>query len=361
MSHSGPSAVNPIVMESPYIPSSESAHSGHSPSPEHPGERVGDSSVHQVPNSLAMQYVNHSNVPVVSTSSGYAYAEHNRMQGLTDVDVDEKPHMVYESMTEVQHMARQRMMNGGNNYRTSTHVEDGSGGAATTERNEKTKRNDTCACILINVIWNVFLLFLVSGAFGLAVFNFLERNSVTNTGTFTTDAPTTNPQTSLNESALVQLQRLNNTVTELRMQLDQIHAAHEDRYNALNASIVSAIQSARNVNATNELDLYMGCETRVSMCVLDPADVGTPPSSASCDTPTRPLTVAGMTNTDIYCSIDNNVGETNPIVASLNIFNSEVKCVCSLIALSNPTGQVACNLHVRRCPDTIQLNTPSTQ
>ena len=103
-SYSAPTAATNPMMESPYIPTSESAHSGRSSSPEHPGERVGDSNIHPTSNSLAMQYVNHANM----TTTGYAYAEHGRLHGVTDVDVDEKPHLVYESMTEVQHQARQR-------------------------------------------------------------------------------------------------------------------------------------------------------------------------------------------------------------------------------------------------------------
>ena len=44
----------------------------------------------------------------------------------------------------------------------------------------------------------------------------------------------------------------------------------------------------------------------------------------------------GVTNkADIYFSINNTVGETNPIVASLNIFGGEIKCMtCVILWLS---------------------------
>ena len=345
-------------MESPYIPSSESAHSGRSCSPEHPGERVADSSVRQIPNALAMQYVNHANVP---TSTGYAYAEHNRseLRGVTDVDVDEKTNMVYESMTEVQHLARQRMINGGNDY--TTRVEAGNGPANT--QGEKSRRDAVCGgttCLLVKIIWNMFLFVVVVGAFVLAVYNFLGRNMSSSVAPLTTDAPGTTSQMNIDNSALAQLQDLNETINQLRAQLNQIHADHDERYNSLNASIISAIQSVQNVNANNELDLYMGCREEVIQCIVDHTEARPTPSSAECTTAPKPLTVADMTNTDIYCSVDNAVGETNPIVSSLNIYNGQIRCVCNLIALANPIGDPICELHINRCPNTIRLNTSST-
>ena len=139
--------------------------------------------------------------------------------------------------------------------------------------------------------------------------------------------------------------------------LDQMHVSLGDRFSAPNVSIdtVSFMQSVQRVDlyADNKLNLYMGCVETVSECVLDHTEVTVTPSSVSCDTPMRSLTIAGFINLDIYCSIDNTAGETNPIVASLNIFGGQIKCVCSLMALNNPTGGAVCKLHVRRCPNTI--------
>ena len=142
--------------------------------------------------------------------------------------------------------------------------------------------------------------------------------------------------------------------------LDQMHVILGDRYNAPHVSIdiVSAMRSVQSVYANNELNPYMGCNETTSECTVDHTIITAMPSFVSCDTPTRPLTEPGFTNTDVYCSIDNTVGETNPIVATLDISGGQIKCVCSLVALSNPTpGTSVCKLHVRRCPDTIQLNT----
>ena len=363
MSYSGPSAVNPI-MESPYIPSSESAHSGHSgrsSSPEHPGERVADSSLqweHPTPQHssskipLAMQYVNHANMP----TTGYAYAAHGRLQGVTDVDVDEKTGTVYESMAEVQ--TQRRLMNGGMNV----HVEAGkSEDKYAGIPNRKANRSTfSSTCCILKTFFLVFLFVLSAGAFALSVYNFLQKDKV---GVVVTDAPTQSMQTGTPNEVISRAQfvELNNTVAELRTMLEQISAKHENRYENLNTRISSVEGSTLNVSGySNELNLYSGCKENTAVCIIDHNQVGTPPSSRTCETATFDLEEEGYQNVNIYCSVDNTGEETNPIVATLNIFGGKASCLCSLIAPSSPPiYSPPCHLVIQRCPTTVRLNNTS--
>ena len=214
--------------------------------------------------------------------------------------------------------------------------------------------------IMTIIMWNIILFALVVGALALSIYAILDKDQAVGdpcSCMATADTPTDHAPSSNDDITAGQVQELNNTIIQVNELLDQVYISFENRYNALNASIIPAIQSVQNVNAINELDLYMGCQETVFECILDHTEVGTMPSSVSCDTATHPLAMAGITNTDIYCSIDNTVGETNPIVATLDISRDQMKCVCSLVAVSSPTGDAVCKLHVRGCPDTIQLNT----
>ena len=358
MSYSGSnvpaSAINPMI-ESPYIPSTESTVSGRSSSPEHPGERVADSSMPQH-TSLAMQYVNHANMP----TSGYAYTEH-RLHGVTDVDVDEKPHLVYETMTDLQNARQRVVMNGGHPGLSSNYV-DGEKFAGIPNKPAKQRGARATRC-LIKVIWNVFLLIVVVGAFSLSVYNFLSNNSIST-------APSTEASTELpvpvtdsitaitGEEEGVSFAEYNRTVTELRAELERLSSQHESRYQQLNNTIFSAVESVSTVSPGNRLDLTAGCLTDiVSTCVINHNNAGTPPTSLTCETPEHPLEEDGFRNVNIYCSIDNGAGETNPITSTLNIFNGEVSCLCSLVALTAPTASPECRLTIKRCPDTISLNT----
>ena len=355
MSYSGSnvpaSAINPMI-ESPYIPSTESTVSGRSSSPEHLGERVADSSMPQHA-SLAMQYVNHANMP----TAGYAYTEH-RLHGVTDVDVDEKPHLVYETMTDLQN-ARQRMvMNGGHPGLASNHV-DGVKCAGIPNKPAKQRGARATMC-LIKFIWNIFLLIVVVGAFSLSVYNFLDNNS-------TSTAPSTEASTELpvpvtdsitveKEDMGVSFAEYNRTVTELRAELERLSSQHESRYQQLNNTIFLAVESVSTVSPGNQLDLTAGCLSDiVSTCVLNHNNAGTPPTSLTCETPEHPLEQDGFRNVKIYCSVDNSVGETNPVTSTLNIFNSEVSCLCNLVALTTPTADPVCLLTIQRCPDTVRL------
>ena len=359
MSYSGSNvpaaAINPMI-ESPYIPSTESTVSGRSSSPEHLGERVADSSMPQH-TSLAMQYVNHANMP----TAGYVYTEH-RLHGVTDVDVDEKPHLVYETMTDLQN-ARQRMvMNGGHPGLASNHV-DGVKCAGIPNKPAKQRGARATMC-LIKFIWNIFLLIVVVGAFSLSVYNFLNNNS-------TSTAPSTEASTELpvpvtdsitgeEEDMGVSFAEYNRTVTELRAELERLSSQHESRYQQLNATISSLfIGSLPPVSPGNQLDLTAGCLSEVSTCPIDHNNAGTPPTSLTCETPERTLEEDGFRNVNIYCSIDNSAGEVNPITSTLNIYNGEVSCLCNLIILTAPTASPLCRLIVQRCPETIRLNTTS--
>ena len=356
MSYNRPCATNPV--SEAHVPSSEMARVGHSysPSPEHPGERVTDSSQHHGgQTSLAMQYVNHANVP--SAQVGYVYmAEPGILRGVTDVDVDEKPHVVYETMAEV-HVAKQRMMDRDGAVKAANEkvVPDYS------STHNKSKRGYESVILLIKIIWNVLLFVLVVGAFALSVYTFLDKNVAVSNPTsspVTTDTSIPSTVTDDNGDTAAQLQKLNDTIAELRAQIDLVSATHEDRYNALNESIVSAVQSVQTVVPTDQLDLYAGCMLDSAECIIPRGDVGTEiPGRASCETSPQELVLVGYTNTDMYCSIDNSARETNPITSSLNIFGGQVSCLCSLVALAMPNADPVCKLQIRRCPNTIRLNT----
>ena len=344
MSYSGPSAVNPII-ESPYVPSSESTHSGHSSSPDHPGERIGDSS-------MPMQYVNHANM----NTTGYAYAEHSRLHGISDVDVDEKPHLVYESMAEVQHQARQRMMNGGN--LTTVNVETGDQFAGIP--NDKANRSNcnSATYTTVKVIWNIFLFIVAVGAFSLSVYNFLNDSQVTvvvneDNNNMVTEPPSQSQFTG-NGISNIQFEELNNTVSDLKAMLSQLSATHESRYSALNSTIFTAIESVQSVSASNELDLSFGCVDTSSECLL--IQDSTAPF-ISCETSEEPLEVDGFSNVNVYCSVDNTVQEANPVVASLNIYGGQISCLCNVLNYATSTRTPTCRLNIRRCPKTIRLNT----
>ena len=252
MSYSGPnvpaSAVNPMI-ESPYIPSTESTVSGRSSSPEHPGERVADSSMPQH-TSLAMQYVNHANV----SSTGYVYTEY-RLHGVTDVDVDEKPHLVYETMTDLQ-TARLRMgpgMNGGPPGFASNRVDGHGEKYAGIPNNSVKQRNTTStyAIRLIKVIWNLFLFIVVVGVFSLSVYNFLNNNS-TSTTVVTPSAEPPSTFVGIQEGTGVSSTELNNSLADLR---EELESHFERRYRELNNTIHTMLNSVSTVSPSNESSL----------------------------------------------------------------------------------------------------------
>ena len=227
-----------------------------------------------------------------------------------------------------------------------------------TPENSKPKRRNGMTVFFMSItIWNIFLFVLVAGALALSIYASLDKNQAVCSPCFNA-ATTAASMDDVRPGTAAQVQELNDTIAELKAQIDQLYTSLEDRYNALNASVVSAVQSVETVVPTNQVDLYAGCVEDTAECIIDHSDVGSQlPGRASCDTLTLMLVLEGYTNTDMFCSIDNSVGETNPITSSLNIIGGGVSCLCSLVALATPIGDPVCKLQIRRCPNTIRLNT----
>ena len=184
-------------------------------------------------------------------------------------------------------------------------------------------------------------------------------------GTLVTDveelrATTEGSLATLAENAAL-LQEMNMSLLELKAALEQSHTFYESRYQQLNSTVFSVVEPVRTMIPSNELDLTAGCLSDiVSWCAINHHNAGTPPTSLTCETPEYPLEEDSFRNVNIYCSIDNSVGEVNPIISTLNIFNGEVSCLCSLVVLTVPNASPLCQLTIQRCPDTIRLNTTST-
>ena len=141
----------------------------------------------------------------------------------------------------------------------------------------------------------------------------------------------------IENSSLNLVQELNRSVSELKTALKQA-IAHERHYQQLNNTVFTAIESVRNVNLISELDLTAGCIQAEATCVINHNRVGTPPASALCETGLHTVDVPGFRNVNIFCNVDNSAGEVNPVTSTLNIYNGEVSCLCSLIALTTPTA-----------------------
>ena len=124
-------------------------------------------------------------------------------------------------------------------------------------------------------------------------------------------------------------------------------------YNELNATISTAIESVHSVSVSSELDRTFGCVETTPECIM--TRQGTT-QFASCETSTEDVAVEGFTNVNIYCSVDNAVLETNPIMSTLNIYGGQMSCLCYVLDYSTSTLTPVCRLHIRRCPNTIQLN-----
>ena len=166
--------------------------------------------------------------------------------------------------------------------------------------------------------------------------------------------------TQTEDTALVLELQLNRSVSELKEALEYSSITHKNHYQELNNTIFSTIESVRTVSPYSELDLTAGCAAPIiSTCVLNHNNVGTPPTSLTCETPEHPLEEPGFRNVNIYCSIDNRFAEINPVTSTLNIYNGEVSCLCNLVALTAPTASPSCKLTIQRCSDTIRLNTTS--
>ena len=153
-------------------------------------------------------------------------------------------------------------------------------------------------------------------------------------------------------------QGLNNKVIEVQME----NTIQVQVLNRSVSALKAVVESGRTVSASNELDLTAGCPAPIgAQCPIQRLNVGTPPASAACETGPAPLEVDGFRNVNIYCSVDNSGGETNPVTSTLNIYNGEVSCLCNLVALTAPTADIVCTLNIQRCPETVRLNTTNMQ
>ena len=134
------------------------------------------------------------------------------------------------------------------------------------------------------------------------------------------------------------------------------HTVHEvwgTRYMYQNLSMNYTMQQKI---ASDTVDLSTGCISIISVCVINHNNAGTPPTSLTCETPEHLLEAAGMRNVNIFCSIDNSAGEINPVTATLNIYNGEVSCLCSLIALTTSVASIECRMTIQRCPKSVMFN-----
>ena len=157
----------------------------------------------------------------------------------------------------------------------------------------------------------------------------------------------------------IQYQQLNATVATSLMnlfsQFQQVNKTAAELNDILHELSVNVSNQGSTANMVN---LTAGCVQAVATCVINHNNVGTPPASAVCETAPHVVDVPGFRNINIFCNVDNSAGETNPITSTLNIFNGEASCLCSLVALTTPVTSPECRLTIQRCPDMIRLGTP---
>ena len=218
--------------------------------------------------------------------------------------------------------------------------------------------------ILLVFFVSICAVVLSIGAMILAVRtgNDQESNQMQIVNTVTSDVEALKNLTESQAAALKSLQDLyqglNNKVIEVQME----NTIQVQVLNRSVSALKAVVESGRTVSAINELDLTAGCPAPVSaQCSIQRLNVGTPPASATCETDAEPLEVEGFRNVNIYCSVNNSGGETNPVTSTLNIYNGEVSCLCNLVALTAPTANIVCTLNIQRCPETVRLNTTNMQ
>ena len=157
----------------------------------------------------------------------------------------------------------------------------------------------------------------------------------------------------------IQYQQLNATVATSLMnlfsQFQQVNKTAAELNDILHELAINVSNQGSTANVAN---LTAGCIQVEATCIINHVNVGTPPASAVCETAAHDVDAPGFRNVNIYCYVDNSAGETNPLTSTLNIFNGEVSCLCSLIALTTPTASIECRMTIQRCPDTIRLGTP---
>ena len=140
----------------------------------------------------------------------------------------------------------------------------------------------------------------------------------------------------------IMLAKLNETISQIQSQI---------------VDIDHNVSFYHNVFSNLSFDNTFRCVEEERECIMNHEEASTnTPSFATCETPRLPHTQPDLTNVNIYCSVDNAVGETNPLLATLHIYNAEISCVCSIVAISAASNSPTCKLNVRRCPNTIRLN-----
>ena len=188
-----------------------------------------------------------------------------------------------------------------------------------------------------------------------------NQMQIVNTATSDVEAQIKN----LTESQAAALKSLQDLYQELNNKVIEVQIENTIQVQELNRSVSAlkaVVESGRTESPSNELDLIAGCPALISaQCTIQRLNVGTPPASATCETDAEPLEVEGFRNINIYCSVDNSGGETNPVTSTLNIYNGEVSCLCSLVALTASTADIVCSLNIQRCPETVRLNTTNMQ
>ena len=133
------------------------------------------------------------------------------------------------------------------------------------------------------------------------------------------------------------LNSLQNLYHELNCTVHEVDNRHQLKQNTIHQMV----------------DPSVGCRSDiVSICTINHNNVGTPPTSATCETGPEPLEIEGFQNVNIFCSVDSG-GETNPVTSTLSINQGEVSCLCSLVALTAPTTSIECRITIQRCPETI--------
>ena len=134
----------------------------------------------------------------------------------------------------------------------------------------------------------------------------------------------------------------------------------------LNEIITHLQQQVSDCNTSSfyerlSVDNTLGCVEFTAECVIDHTNAGSAtPSFATCETSLIPVSENGMSNVNVYCYVDNAITETNPLVATLNIYDNAITCICSIVAISQPSGSPVCKLHVRRCPNSSIIRVNST-
>jgi archaellum component FlaC len=161
----------------------------------------------------------------------------------------------------------------------------------------------------------------------------------------------------LNQSFEAQYQQLNATVATSLMNLFSKFQLVTETIAELTGTLheLSVNISGQGSTTNNVVDLTVGCISAVSTCVISHNNVGTPPASTVCETDTYDVDVPGFRNVNIFCNVDNSAGEINPLTSTLNIYDGEASCLCSLVALTTPTASPTCKLTIQRCPETVRL------